>query len=115
MREKLTLLVVAIVTLIWLNPASAQTSAYTVIANPAEDASTGIRFNWHTDLDDGDSYITYTKKSDKKWKKAITARANQELCTVFDSIYSQNPNGEDFYEDARFIRNTVALQGLEKD
>src|SRR5690606_13106641 len=115
MREKLTLLVVAIVTLIWLNPASAQTSAYTVIANPAENASTEIRFNWHTDLDDGDSYTTYTKKSDKKWKKAITARANQELCTVFDSIYSQKPNGEDFYEDARFIRNTVALQGLEKD
>lgn len=115
MKKKLTLLVVAIVTLVWLNPALAQTTAYTVIANPGEDASTEIRFNWHTDLDDGDSYITYTKRSDKKWKRAITTRADQELCTVFDSIYSKKPNGEDFYENARFMRNTITLKGLEAD
>jgi hypothetical protein len=112
MMKKLTLLLVAIIALVWLNPALAQTPAYTVIANPGENASTEIRLNWHTDPGSGDSYITYTKKTDKNWKKAITVQADQALCTVFDSIYSKKPNGDDFYEHARFIRNTIALQGL---
>ncbi len=110
--KRLTLLIVAITVLVWLNPASAQSYAYTVIANPGEDASTEIRLNWHTDTGSGDSYIIYTKKRDRHWRKAITIQANQALCTVFDSIYSKRPNGENFFEDARFIRNTVALQGL---
>lgn len=115
MMNKRTLFLVAIMAVLWTNPATAQTAAYTVIANPGENASTEIRFNWHTDLGTGDSYIIYTKKGDKNWKKAITARAEQELCTVYDSIYSKKPNGEDFYEDARFIRHIAALQGLKED
>ena len=112
MMKKLTLLLVAIIALVLFNPALAQTAAYTVIANPGENASTEIRLNWHTNPGSGDSYITYTKKTDKNWEKAITVQADQDLCTVFDSIYSKKPGGEDFYENARFIRNTIALQGL---
>lgn len=115
MLKKLTLLLVAITTFAMLNPVSAQNTAYTIIANPGENASGEIRFNWHTNLGSGDSYLIYTKKSDKNWKKATRARADQELCTVFDSIYSKKPDGENFYEDARFIRNTIALQGLKED
>lgn len=91
---------------------NAQSKIYTVIANPGEKASSEIRFNWHQDLDAGKSFITYTVVSDKSWNKAKTVEADQALCTVFDSIYSKRPNGEDFYEDARFIRNTISLQGL---
>ena len=115
MLKKLSLLIVFLTSLVWLNLISAQNTAYTIIANPGENASSEIRLNWHTNLDSGDSYITYTKRSDKSWKKAIRARANQELCTVFDSIYSKKPNGEDFYENARFLRNTIALQGLKQN
>lgn len=106
------LLLIAIIALLKLNPAFAQTTAYTIIANPGANASSEIRFNWHTDLERGDSYLIYTKKSDTAWKKAITVKADQALCTVFDSLYSKKPNGENFYESARFIRNTIALQGL---
>ena len=112
--KKLTPLFMAIIALVWLNPALAQTTAYTVIANPGENASNEIRLNWHTDLGSGESYITNTKKSDKNWKKATTVRADQAICTVFDSIYSKKANGENFYENARFIRNTIALQGLQE-
>lgn len=115
MLKKLSLLIVVITSLAWLNLVSAQNSAYTIIANPGENASTEIRLNWHTNLGSGHSYITYTKRSDKNWKKALKVRANQELCTVFDSIYSKRPNGQDFYEEARFLRNTIALQGLKKN
>ncbi len=115
MLKKLSLLLVAITALVWLNPVSAQNTPYTIIANPGENASREIRLNWHTNLGSDGSYITYTKKSDKNWKKAIRVRADQELCTVFDSIYSKKPNGENFYEDARFMRYTIALQELKED
>lgn len=110
--KKLIHLLVTIIALVWLHPTTAQTAAYTVIANPGENASSEIRLNWHTDLGSGDSYITYTKATDKNWRKAVTAQADQTICTVFDSIYSKRPNNDDFYEDAQFIRNTIALQGL---
>lgn len=126
--NKLTFLIAALIASVWMNPASAQIpapvqnstitasssskSAYTVIVNPGENASTEMRLNWHTDLGLGDAFITFTKKTDKNWKKASTAKADQELCTVFDSLFSKKPNGEDFYENVRFIRNTISLQGL---
>jgi predicted phosphodiesterase len=115
MFKKLSLLLVAITALVWLKPVSAQDAPYTIIANPGENASREIRLNWHTSLGGGDSYITYTEKSDKNWRKAIKVRADQELCAVFDSIYSKKPNGENFYENARFMRNIIALQGLKED
>jgi predicted phosphodiesterase len=115
MLKKLSLVLVAITALVWLNPVSAQNMAYTIIANPGENASREIRLNWHTKLGSGDSQITYAKKSDKNWKKAIRVLAEQELCIVFDTIYSKKANGENFHEDARFMRNTIALKGLEED
>ena len=90
----------------------AQTKIYTLIANPGENASNEIRFNWHQDLNMGKSYIIYTPLTNKDWKKAKIFEADQAICTVFDSIYSKRPNGEDYYENARFIRNTIALQHL---
>ncbi|MGN0002254.1 MAG: metallophosphoesterase family protein [Sphingobacterium composti] len=98
--------------LIAVQTAFAQTKIYTVIANPGERASNEIRLNWHQDLSNEKSYTTYTELKDKKWKKSKTIEANQEICSVFDSIYSKRPNGEDFYENARFIRNTVSIKGL---
>lgn len=87
--------------------------AYTVIANLGENASKEMQIGWHTDLGSGDSFCTYTKRSDTKWAKARTVKASQELCTVFDSIYSKKATGEDYYEDARFLRNKVSLKGLQ--
>ncbi|RZK39749.1 MAG: metallophosphoesterase family protein [Pedobacter sp.] len=115
MFKRLTVFLVAISTLVWPGTALAQNSAYTIIANPGENASSEIRLNWHTDLGSGDSYVIYTTKSDKNWKNTIKAEANQELCTVFDSIYSKKPNGDNFYENVRFLRNTVSLLGLKED
>lgn len=106
------LILTFIIALLGLQTVVAQTKIYTVIANPGEKASSEIRLNWHQDLGSGKSYITYTQSADKNWKKAKTIEADQSICTVFDSIYSKRPNGEDFYEDVRFIRNSIALHGL---
>lgn len=85
---------------------------YTVIANPGQDASTTIRLNWHTDEGSGESVCRYTLADDVNWEYVKEAKAHQELCTVFDSIYSKTADGKDFYESARFIRNTLELDSL---
>lgn len=84
--------------------------AYTVIANPGEDASRQIRINWHSD--NGKSHCFYTISTDTAWTKAKRAKAKRELCTAYDSMYSKTPTGENLYENAKFIRNTVELKKL---
>ncbi len=88
---------------------------YTVIVNPAENASTGARINWHTDEGCGAETCIYTKRSDTKWKHRKTIAATQGLVTAYDSLMSKHPDGTDCIERVRFVRNTVELQGLEPD
>lgn len=85
---------------------------YTIIANPGGNASTSIRLNWHTDENSGTSICRYTRADDYSWANIKTAKAHQEQCTVFDSIFSKTPNGQDFYEQAQFIRNTLEIDSL---
>ena len=118
MKKRILLLTIALLAGACLAQVHAQDSsnaAYTVIANPGENASEEIRISWHTDMNSGDSFCIYTKRNDIKWKKAMAAKADQEVCTVFDSIYSKTANGEDFYEEARFLRNKVSLKDLKAD
>lgn len=85
---------------------------YTVIANPGENAASCVRLNWHSDLDDGETYCIYTETTDKDWKFAKKAAVKQELCTVFDSMYSKTADNQNIYECARFNRNTTEICGL---
>lgn len=94
---------------------TAQNNAYTVIANPGQDASTTIRLNWHTAENSPQSICCYTTTDDTSWANAKTVTASQELCTVFDSIYSKSANGADINEEARFMRNTVEIKALAPD
>ena len=96
--------------------AHAQTSVpYTVIANVGEDASTMMRLNWHSDVDCREGVCRYTFADDWDWSEARSMTAQRELCTVFDSIYSKTADGKDFYESARFMRNTLELDSLAPD
>lgn len=86
--------------------------AYTVIANPGENSSQNIRLNWHTDINTEKTYCYYTESSDKKWDNTKMAKPKRKLCSVFDSMYSKTPEGENIYERVEFIRNTVELKRL---
>ncbi|MDR2586571.1 MAG: metallophosphoesterase family protein [Prevotellaceae bacterium] len=87
--------------------------AYAIVANPGQNARNEIRINWHTDLENTKSFCQYTLRCDTSWLQAKTVMADQQLCTTFDGIYSKGTLGEDFYENARFLRCTVSLLGLE--
>lgn len=95
-------------------PQQIEDDAYTVIANPGETATHRVRINWHTNLNSGKSYCVYTKCSDIDWEQARKTKARQEVCTAYDSLFSKKASGEDFYENVRFLRNTVELKTLKQ-
>lgn len=113
-------IIIAAITLCIAHTVSAQNvqqsttdSAYTVIVNPGESAIHRVRINWHTDMNSGKSYCVYTKRSDINWEQARKMKAQQKLCIAYDSLFSKKASGEDFYENIRFLRNTVELKNLE--
>ena len=86
--------------------------AYTVIANPGEKAAHCIRINWHSDIDEKKMYCYYTECNDTDWINTKKVRPKQKLCTAYDSMYSKTSTGENIYENARFMRNTVEIKKL---
>ena len=78
-----------------------QGQAYTVIANPGEDASHSIRIGWHTDEGSGKSFCFYASPGDKTWHKAEAA---QELCTAYDSLYSKTADNKSFFIRISFFK-----------
>lgn len=89
--------------------ATAQVS--TVIANPGENAASEININWHSPQAKGYDKVYYAPV-ERLAGKLKHARARQELCTAFDSMYSKSPEGENIYEYPHFVRNTVQLKKL---
>lgn len=83
----------------------------TVIANPGENAASEINLNWHSPQSKGYDKVYYAP-ADRPNAKRKHARARQELCTAFDSMYSKSPTGENIYEYPHFVRNTVELKKL---
>lgn len=117
---KLKLLLLTVIALGTQHPSTAQTptepsKTFTAIANPGEEACRSIRLNWHTLPADGESYCTYTLRTDTDWSEAKTKRAKQEYCNAFSGRFSRRANGEDYYEQAKFNRNTLELKGLKPD
>ncbi|MCM1450845.1 MAG: metallophosphoesterase family protein [Clostridium sp.] len=86
--------------------------AFTVIANPGADGAREVGINFHTELGVEGSVVKYAP-ADVEWGNAKTAKAKWKVCEVYDSMYSKRANGEDFYEEARFVRNVARLKGLE--
>lgn len=90
-------------------PGDAQVS--TVIANPGENSSTEVNINWHSPQKKGYRKITYAPVGDAKAKYG-NAKAHQELCTAYDSMYSKLPDGQNIYEYPHFVRNVAHIKHL---
>lgn len=88
---------------------------YSIVTNPSENTATAMRVSWAADTTVKESYVLYTLKSDKTWKRAGMTIPQQSLCTVFDSIYSKNASGENFYENAVFYKCGAELTNLRPD
>lgn len=84
----------------------------TVIVNPGADATTSARINWHSDLGGPDTYCFFTTADDADWSDSECIEPTREECDVYDNMYSRTPEGADFYESVRFVRNVAAIDSL---
>lgn len=85
---------------------------YSIVTCPGEDTQTQMNISWAADTTLTESYVLYTTVKDKKWRKAKRAQTEQSICAVFDSIYSKTPSGENYYEDAIFLKCGAQLTDL---
>jgi hypothetical protein len=104
----------ALLALGWGAPAGAG-GVYSIVTNPGEDASTQMNIGWHADLGSTNGFVSYTKKSDTAWARAVNAKGTCERCDIFDGVYSKTAAGADFHEEAVFLDYGATLTGLEPD
>lgn len=88
---------------------------YSIVTNPGEDASTQMNIGWHADLESTNGFVSYTKKADTVWARAVNVKGTWERCDVFDGVYSKTAAGVDFHERAVFLDYGAMLAGLEPD
>lgn len=88
---------------------------FSVVTCPGERCDTQMRISWGTDTLASECYLTYTLEKDSKWKKAKKVDCEGRLCAVFDTVYSKRADGENFHEDARFLKYDLQLDGLKPD
>jgi len=113
------LLWVAVLALLCAPPAIAQgldsLRLFCISTCPDEDASTGMRVSWSTDTLTTSCVVMLTEARDQRWRKARRLQAEGRLCTVFDTIWSKRADGENFHEDARFLKYDLRLDSLKPD
>lgn len=68
-----------------------------------------MNISWAADSAFTESYVEYALEGSRRWRRGETI---QEYCTVFDSIWSKNASGENFFEEARFNKCGAELHGL---
>lgn len=85
---------------------------FSITTCPGQDASGEMRLSWGTDTLAASCTVTLTEARDRRWKKARILKAEGRLCAVFDTIWSKKASGENFNEDARFLKYDLSLPGL---
>lgn len=108
----LSLLTLVVVGNVYVSAATSD--AHTIIANPGEHADTEMNIQWHTDLKNKDSYLLYTKKSDKNWVDAKKVIPTKEECTAFNDVQAVDQNKVKTAQTT-FLRCVVNLVDLESD
>lgn len=90
-------------------------SVFSIVANPGEDASTQIHIGWHALSGTTNSRVLFTKKSDVRWRRAVSVFGHHEHCDLFDGIPSKTAAGADFTETAVFANCGAILTNLAPD
>lgn len=85
---------------------------FSISTCPGEDASTQMRLSWSSDTMALKCTVSLAKVRDRKWRRAVELPAEGRYCAVFDTIWSKKAGGENFHEDARFLKYDLPLEGL---
>lgn len=89
---------------------------FSISTGPGADVSSQMGISWSTDTLLCHSYLLLAEEDAKGWENALTVLPQQQqLCTVFDGVWSDNAQGEEFYENAIFTKCGVMLTSLKPD
>ena len=86
--------------------------SYSITTCPGEDTRYQMNISWAVDTIVKRSSLLYTTTKDKQWKKATIFRPDTHFCDLFDNKYSKLANGDNFYEEAKFIKCNAELKNL---
>ena len=85
---------------------------FSITTCPGEDASTQMRLSWGSDTLAVSCTVALAEARDRRWRKARVLPAEGRYCAVYDTIWSKKADGENFHEDARFLKYDLPLDGL---
>ena len=89
---------------------------FSVNTCPGEDCSTQMNVSFAAGKGVSECYIYLVNSRKKRSVGGYRLVASDDnLCTVFDSIYSKKANREDFYEDAVFHKFSCSFTNLKPD
>lgn len=87
------------------------TALFSITTNPGEDTRTQMDISWGADASTVSSFVMYApEKSD--WSRALRADAEGRYCAVYNNVSSKKADGTNFFEDARFFKYDLYLNGL---
>lgn len=88
---------------------------FSITANPGEDTRTQMNVSWGVDAATVQSWLEYSVdgKNSSDWSSSMRVESKGRYTAVFNNAYSKRPNGENFYEDARFFKHEAYLNNLE--
>lgn len=92
---------------------AAQADAYTIMANPGEDAGKVMRIGWHTDMGVEGSFVEYTKKTDVSWTNAVKVIGQYVVSTTWDGIDTRDASSTRFTQDIKVHKYGAVLSNLE--
>lgn len=89
---------------------------YSIESEPGENCSNEIRISWATDTTTADSWVVYSKVSDRDWRGSSSIAAQESYrCDSYNGIWSDDEKGEPFYENVIFTKCGTSLTGLKPD
>lgn len=88
----------------------AQTRVESIITCPAENNSTQMNVSWAAS--DKGTWVKYKVSTNKRVAEQKAKPDYEQMCTTFDGNSSKRANGENFTEDAKFIKCGATLKHL---
>ena len=88
---------------------------YSVNTCPGELCSSEINVSWGVRLNTEYCIVYLMDETGKILKQTKLPASKAEKCTVYDGIYSKKANGDNFYEDAKFLKYRYTLTPLSSD
>lgn len=86
---------------------------YSIITCPGENTSSSMNISWASEK--GGTLVQLFESTKGPKKSKVIVPESEELCSVYDSIYSKAADGTNYYERVKFLKCGATITNLRKD